>query len=367
MAKPYVSALIDTYNHERFIEQAIASVLGQDMPRSDVEILVVDDGSTDGTPEIVRRFEPRVRLIRKPNGGQASAFNAGIPECRGEIVAFLDGDDWWAPRKLSRVVQTMNAYPSVGVLGHGIVDLAADGSGCSQAPKTAERFSLNSLGDARVFRLRKSFLGTSRMTFRAELLRRIGLVPTALTIEADEYLFTLGAALSEVMILPDTLTTYRLHGANLYSAGGGDSLGQRRKGQVLQALSSSLNLELARLGLAPEVVQCVTEIVQAEADQIRLSLDGGAPWETVQIERKIYGIMHEDAAASHQFFRTLTMIPAMVLPPRWFYAARRWLSEQNWYRVTRTRVLPVPAITRVAPRDDSKEYDTCAPGRRDDD
>src|ERR1700683_4600223 len=100
MARPLLSVLIDTYNHERFIEQAIVSVLEQDVAEADREIVVVDDGSTNRPPEIVRKFEPRVRLIRKKNGGQASAFNIGIPECRGEIIAFLDGDDWWAPGKL---------------------------------------------------------------------------------------------------------------------------------------------------------------------------------------------------------------------------------------------------------------------------
>ena len=79
-AIPLVTVLIDTYNHERFIERAINSVLDQDMPMDGVEILVVDDGSTDRTPDIVRRFEPRVRLIRKPNGGQASAFNFGFAQ-----------------------------------------------------------------------------------------------------------------------------------------------------------------------------------------------------------------------------------------------------------------------------------------------
>src|SRR6266849_8276728 len=80
MSKPLVSVLIDTYNHERFVEQAITSVLDQDMSMANVEILVVDDGSTDRTPDLVRRFEPRVRLLRKPNGGQASAFNLALPQ-----------------------------------------------------------------------------------------------------------------------------------------------------------------------------------------------------------------------------------------------------------------------------------------------
>ena len=91
MTTPFVSVLIDTYNHERFIEEAIQSVLSQDFPASEREILVVDDGSTDRTAEILRKFASQIRILRKPNGGQASAFNLGIPQCRGEIVAFLDG------------------------------------------------------------------------------------------------------------------------------------------------------------------------------------------------------------------------------------------------------------------------------------
>src|SRR5271167_1703104 len=117
MERPSVSVLIDTYNHERFIEKTIVSVLEQDFPASDREILVVDDGSSDGTPEIIRKFAPQVRMLQKANGGQASAFNAGIPECKGAIVAFLDGDDWWAGNKLTSVVQAMAASLSVGIVG----------------------------------------------------------------------------------------------------------------------------------------------------------------------------------------------------------------------------------------------------------
>ncbi|HKT90414.1 MAG TPA: glycosyltransferase family A protein, partial [Candidatus Sulfotelmatobacter sp.] len=111
MLRPAVSVLIDTFNHERFIEEAVVSVLEQDFAGSETEILVVDDGSTDRTPEILRKFAPRVRVLTKANGGQGSAFNAGIAEARGEIVAFLDGDDWWAKTKLSRVTEAMAAEP----------------------------------------------------------------------------------------------------------------------------------------------------------------------------------------------------------------------------------------------------------------
>jgi len=85
MARPFVSVLIDTYNHERFIEQAIRSVLEQDFPASDREIVVVDDGSQDRTPEIIAKFASQVRLVRKANGGQASAFNTGIRNARAKL------------------------------------------------------------------------------------------------------------------------------------------------------------------------------------------------------------------------------------------------------------------------------------------
>ena len=348
MTKPFVSVLIDTYNHERFIEEAIVNVLEQDFPASEREILVVDDGSTDSTPEIVRKFEPRLRLIRKPNGGQASAFNAGIPECTGEIVAFLDGDDWWAKGKLRKVASALSGEPRCGIVGHGIANSFEDGSNTIDAVSKPERLRLNSLAAARVLRLRKSYLGTSRMTMRAQIARQILPVPEMLTIEADEYLFTLAAALSDLIILPDVLTYYRQHGANLYSAAGGNADGLRRKQIVMAALAAALRSELAARGVPREAVECVCEIVESEAQQLRLMLDGGAPWETMRVESTIYGIMHGDAPLSHRVFRFATMIPSLVLPPKWFYSSRRWIGERTWYRRNRKKFLPTPKLTSVA-------------------
>lgn len=348
MAKQFASVLIDTYNHERFIEKAIVSVLEQDFPATDREIIVVDDGSTDRTPEIVRQFEPRVRLLRKENGGQASAFNAGIPECKGEIVAFLDGDDWWAPGKLCRVADVFAKEDAVGLIGHGIIETFADGMERIVAPEKDERLRLDSIAAARVFRLRKSFLGTSRMALRTQLARNLLPVPEALIIEADEYLFTLAAAMSEIIILQEPLTHYHIHGGNLYLAAGNGEKGLRRKRQVMEVLASSFRTILPAKGIPADAAECVVEIVQAEADQLRLMTDGGRPWKTFQTEKKLYEVLHADASRGNRLFRSITMLPALLLPPRRYYAARRWLASRRWYRRIREKALPAPEITRVA-------------------
>jgi glycosyltransferase involved in cell wall biosynthesis len=95
-----VSVIIPAYNAGRYVAHAIASCLAQTVPP--LEIIVVDDGSSDDTAEVVERFGPPVRVIRKPNGGPASARNRGVAEAKGEWIALLDADDWWLPTKLER-------------------------------------------------------------------------------------------------------------------------------------------------------------------------------------------------------------------------------------------------------------------------
>lgn len=92
-----VSVIIPVYNHANYIAAALESVLAQSRPA--YEIIVVDDGSQDGSPEIAQRY-PQVRLFKKPNGGIASARNAGLRSATGDSLAFLDADDFWMPDKL---------------------------------------------------------------------------------------------------------------------------------------------------------------------------------------------------------------------------------------------------------------------------
>ncbi|MEZ5352485.1 MAG: glycosyltransferase [Bryobacteraceae bacterium] len=86
-----VSVIVSSYNYDRYVEESIESALNQTYP--DVEVVIVDDGSTDNSPEIIRRYEGRAKLLFKPNGGQASAFNFAYRECTGDLILFLDCDD----------------------------------------------------------------------------------------------------------------------------------------------------------------------------------------------------------------------------------------------------------------------------------
>ena len=340
MARPFISVLIDTYNHERFIEEAVVSVLEQDVAEAEREIIIVDDGSTDQTPEIVRKFAPRVRLIRKENGGQASAFNAGIPECRGEIVAFLDGDDWWAPGKLQAVAQALASDAKIGLVGHGITEVFADGRHHTELLRDTPRFRITSREGAEAFRLRKSFLGTSRMTYRADVLRQIGRVPGALRFQADEYLFTLAGLFADVLILREPLTFYRLHGANLFQLSDGNTEALRGKAAVMAALAQSLREELPRRGADAEVADIIVGWVQNEADQLSLHADGGMPWKTVRTELNTYRVTHPSASMAHWIFKCATLLPACVLPPKTYYSWRRQFAANRWYRTTREKWLP---------------------------
>jgi glycosyltransferase involved in cell wall biosynthesis len=209
MLKPAVTVLIDTYNHERFIEEAIVSVLEQDFPAAEKEILVVDDGSPDRTPEIVRKFEPHVRLLRKENGGQASAFNAGIPEARGEIVALLDGDDWWAKEKPAVVTDYLAGRPHIGIVGHGIYEVDSGTNKTSATiPQHAREISFDTVSGGTFFSQMMCFFGTSRVTIRWNVLDRVLPIPEPLVVEADEFLSIMSAAYSAAGLIQQPLTFY---------------------------------------------------------------------------------------------------------------------------------------------------------------
>jgi len=110
-----VSVIIPTYNYGRFLAEAIASVQRQTV--QDLEIIVVDDGSTDETPAVLSAIrEPRLRSLRIANGGISAARNTGLELATGEYLAFLDADDRWVPDKLERQLALMESEPGLGLV-----------------------------------------------------------------------------------------------------------------------------------------------------------------------------------------------------------------------------------------------------------
>jgi Glycosyl transferase family 2 len=135
---PHISVVIPLYQTEHFIRETLQSVLAQTF--TDYEVIVVDDGSRDRGPEIVRLFnDPRIRLVTQLNRGLAGARNTGIREARADILAFLDADDLWHPTKLQCHVDQLARNPKIGVSFNASRLVDDDGAplGMTQRPSRA--------------------------------------------------------------------------------------------------------------------------------------------------------------------------------------------------------------------------------------
>lgn len=346
-----VSVLIDTYNHERFIEQAITSVLEQDMSLDGVEILVVDDGSTDRTPELIRRFEPRVQLLRKSNGGQASAFNFAFARATGEIIVMLDGDDWWEKERLRLVLAAFRENPEVGAIGNGLYEVDANGQrlvvNCLDRPTPV---FIHSLEEGLRFPQLMSFMGTSRLAIRRSVLDRILPVPEGLVIEGDEYLATLAVAISGGLILDRPLTNYRHHEGNLYQYSKSDLEKARRKCSALLCLFHELRKRLQALGVSPEVVDAIVRPRHVEAQRLRLAVNGGMPWESFRLEREARHVAYGEISLGYTFFHAVVLLLALLLPPKTFYRIRNWYAERGLSRFRKWTGEPMPAVQIIERR-----------------
>jgi GT2 family glycosyltransferase len=353
LSRPLVSVLIDTYNHEKFIEQAVTSVLEQNFPAADYEILVVDDGSTDGTAEIVKKFAPRVDYLAKKNGGQASAFNFGIPKCRGEIVAFLDGDDWWEPNKLATVIAEFGSHLEIGAVGNGLYEVDEDGKRLFlNIPDRRYSCHFRDLEEARHFVELKSYLGTSRLAIRRGILERILPLPEDLLVEADEFLATLAVAFSGCIVLDQPLTSYRFHSGNQFQYTTADDRRRKRKAVSLDCLAKDLPPRLRVAGTPKEIVEFLTLPNWIDASRLRLSLGRGWPWETVRVERTAFHHAYKHASAGYHVFHAVVLAVAAITPPKMFYRARDWYARRRLAHLRGIVGTPIPTdslVVRKAP------------------
>lgn len=213
MKEPTITVLIDTFNYGHFIDEAIESVLSQNFPMEQVEILIVDDGSTDDTCDRVKKYGSRIRYLWKSNGGQASALNFGFARARGEIVALLDADDRWMPDKLDLVLREFEKHPEVGLVYHRLLEYDMQTGKSRDAPFEAiSGFVPSSLKHMILF---EGFT-TSSLAFRRSAIESLLPIPEGLKIQADAYLGNLAIFVTAVAAIEQSLAIYRIHGSNLY-------------------------------------------------------------------------------------------------------------------------------------------------------
>lgn len=362
MTKPIVSALIDTYNQTQFIEQALVSVLEQGLSPSELEIVVVDDGSTDNTPSIIQKFAPRVRYIRKENGGQASAFNAAIPETHAPIVAFLDADDWWAKNKLATVLDVLQKDPSIGMVGHAYYrcyDESHIGKDLTEivGPEKSTRITLSNCDGARQADPLRNCFGTSRLTIRKTILDKVPPIPEELIFSADAFVLTVGMALADAYVLQEPLCFYRLHAENLYSFRSADIAKHRRRYTIIKKLVEVLPGALAAAGVPAEIASALLESDNLEVKQLQLRFDGGWPYETFRAEFLSFRRAYREYSFGYGMYKWLVLASTLVLPPRVFYSFREWYVEHKLNRFRSLLGEPVP-VSSVRPRPITSATDT---------
>ena len=205
---PSVSVIIPTYNHARYVVEAIRSAL--DQTYEDAEILVIDDGSTDNSREVIAPFAGRVRYIHQDNQGLSAARNTGVRESRGRFIAPLDADDVWMPGYLAAMVPVLAADDSIGAAYSGWRYI--DAAGNLLAQQSTKTVPPEQFYPALAY---TNFLVPSGVLVRRECLDRAGPFDVNLRAVEDRDMWLRIARERKVVGVPQVLVGYRTHGENM--------------------------------------------------------------------------------------------------------------------------------------------------------
>jgi glycosyltransferase involved in cell wall biosynthesis len=226
--QPLVSVVIPVYNGERYLADTIESALGQTYQQ--LECIVVDDGSTDGTPGVCAAFGDRIRYIRKENGGVSTARNRGIAEAGGELIAFLDADDIWIAYKIEKQAAIFEADEEIGFVYSGSCSVDEHNErvlghhGVLPQRELVENILL--LG-------KSTGMMSTTGVIRKSLFNAVGGFDEDLSTSADADLICRIAVRSKIVGLSGSLARYRTHGNQMH--------------HNLAALENDMNLVLKKL------------------------------------------------------------------------------------------------------------------------
>lgn len=234
---PLVSAIVAAYNYADYIGATLDSALTQDYPADRLEIVIVDDGSTDGTAavieEYVSRYPTRIRAFRQENAGYEAATARAFAEARGEMWALLDADDLWAPDKTSKSVQAFQRDPRIGFVYTDISFIDADSNVTVASRWNEHHVPHPSGGDCLTQMLVIDNVATaSAIMFRADLAPRILPLPPSVAY-IDWWTAIQCSAVSHIEAVEVPLMGYRVHGGNLTQGAEGPSLSRERVKQAM--------------------------------------------------------------------------------------------------------------------------------------
>ncbi len=212
---PLITVVLANYNGQRYLRECIESVLAQTF--DDFEFVIVDDGSTDGSREIIRDcvagHEKRVRLcFLETNSGQGEAFNRGVAQSRGRLISFIDSDDLWYADKLAVMAHDFGDSARIAFHQHNL-SLLRGGRVTGEVFRSA--FSVGDLvAEMKRSKALPNFVATTGLTFSRRVLDRVMPIPTAFRVCADGFLTRTAVCFGRISATDACLGAYRVHEAN---------------------------------------------------------------------------------------------------------------------------------------------------------
>lgn len=291
--QPLVTIVINNYNYAQFLPEAIESALNQSYCQT--EVVVVDDGSTDNSAEIIARYSGRLYPVVKENGGQASALNEGIAKSHGELVCFLDSDDYFVKDKVEELVCSFHLYrkrSSSFLLYHILRIVEESGKALGESiPSRLFDVPDNLYEYACKYRFVPYVASpTSGLALTRSLANQIFPLPSDARISADDFVVRAAALLGRIYGIDKTLGAYRVHEGNRW-------FGRKSPKSIefMRTLESFLNEKLHESDLAP-VVSFFNSMYSRPYSQSR--------WNDIRLAMSVVG-HHCDSSTLRFSLRTL--------------------------------------------------------------
>lgn len=241
MMSPHISVILPAYNAKQYLEAAVDSIQNQSL--TDFELILIDDGSSDGTEQLVRQLaakDPRIRLVQRPNKGLIATLNEGLALARSPLIARMDADDIAFPGRLEIQYAYMNAHPDVLAVGSYVMFM--DGQDTMYRKKTFP-------GGNDIL---KAFrwgcpLAHPAVMMRTDAVRQVGGYPSAFPSAEDYALWVRLLSLGKVDTIPQVLLAYRVHGSSISHAHARQQRDSTLRAQCLWLLKQKWTEDLCQL------------------------------------------------------------------------------------------------------------------------